>query len=299
MSQNSVTTLNSGASVKYQSALFSTVALGASVASIYFAPDESINNLMILSIFIFVLGVPHGAIDPLFAQKLLQITNWRSWFKFILIYLLWALGMVVLWVTSPVLFMFTFLVLSILHFSRDLNSTTPFVTKALYGGAVIVLPTIFHLQRMTDLFSMILDPQSGYLVGSVIARVSIPWAALLVIAICFECQRNRAQAIEISALTLMAILAQPLIAFTVFFCLMHSLRHIIRSKDFVGVKWSKMGATAAWPMALSAVAVLLCWTLLPNRGDYSKVLQLVFVGLAALTVPHMILVDRVKYPVSI
>jgi Brp/Blh family beta-carotene 15,15'-monooxygenase len=102
--------------------------------------------------------------------------------------------------------------------------------------------------------------------------------------------------LEISAVAILATFAPPLVAFTVFFCGMHSARHILRTIDYSGQASPRILLAACFgPMAgvalLAAAAVL--W--LRNVPIEARMIQLVFVGLAALTVPHMGLVERVRF----
>jgi Brp/Blh family beta-carotene 15,15'-monooxygenase len=102
--------------------------------------------------------------------------------------------------------------------------------------------------------------------------------------------------LEIAAVAILATFAPPLVAFAVFFCGMHSARHILRTRDYSGPASPKMMLAACLgPMAgvalLAAAAVL--W--LRNVPMEARLIQLIIVGLAALTVPHMALVERVRF----
>ncbi len=281
--------------IRVQGVVFGTVALVVSGVSFFVTQGSSIRQLIILALMVFMLGVPHGALDPLFAIKLLRIRDKKGWFKFVLLYTALVLFIIDLWLLWPLFFMFCFLTMSALHFSRDLTLSTPLIIKVLYGGAVIVLPNLLHRLKMIHLFSTILEPASAEMVTSTLHVLAIPWALLLTLTIYSQFKRDKVQALEILALTLMAVCADPLITFTTYFCLMHSLRHILRTHRFLSVSWTKMLATAAWPMATVGAVVWMYLRWIPTESEYSYTMQLVFVGLAALTLPHMLLIDQVRY----
>jgi len=282
--------------IKIQGICFSLLAIVVAIISIFWQPTDNLSYLIILAIIIFFLGVPHGALDPIFAKKLLPVSSWRSWSYFVFLYGVLGLVMAFFWVLSPLLFMITFLCLSALHFSRDLENTAPRITKLLYGGTVIVLPTLLHYDVMVNLFTLILNPEEGMLIVNFLHVIALPYLILLILSIAFECYRNTFQAIELFAISLLAIFAQPLLSFTIFFCGMHSLRHVLRTQDYSQFTWKQIYLTSLLPMLGVVLISLLSWIFLPESPNYPRILQLIFVGLACLTVPHMLLVDRVKHP---
>ncbi len=281
--------------IKFQGILFSIIAVMVAIISTFWKPDDSLFYLIILATIIFFLGVPHGALDPIFVKKLLMISTWKSWLFFLLLYCALGIAMAIFWMLSPLLFMITFLVLSVLHFSRDLESTTPVITKLLYGGAVIVLPTLLHYTTMVKLFSLILSLHDGLLIVDFLDLIAIPYLIIVVIALLKESYKNTFQAIEFFSVSLLAILAQPLLSFTVFFCGMHSIRHVLRTKNYSALSWRTIFLTSLLPMIGIALIILLSWIYLPTSPNYPRTLQLTFVILACLTLPHMLLVDRVLF----
>lgn len=281
--------------VKVQGLIFSALAIVFAIFSIFWQPTDNLAYLIVLAIIIFFLGVPHGALDPIFAKKLLPVSSWQSWSFFAILYSLLGLVMIIFWVLSPLLFMITFLGLSVFHFSRDLENTTPRITKLLYGSAIIILPALLHYDVMVNLFTLILNVDDGLLVVNFLHAIALPYLVLLIISIAYEIYRNFFQAVELLAVSFLAIVAQPLISFTLFFCGMHSIRHVLRTQSYSQLSWKKILLTSLLPMLGVIFIVLLSWVFLPDSPNYSNILRLIFVGLACLTVPHMILVDRVKH----
>jgi hypothetical protein len=51
---------------------------------------------------------------------------------------------------------------------------------------------------------------------------------------------------------------------------------------------------AAWPMLLTVAGVAIAWWLSEGKPLDMRLVQVLFVSLAALTVPHMMVVERVR-----
>ena len=69
----------------------------------------------------------------------------------------------------------------------------------------------------------------------------------------------------------------------------------MRTGAYSGLTLMKLGLVSLAPMLGVIFIALLAWFYLPELPNYERILRLVFVGLAALTVPHMLLIDRVRY----
>jgi Brp/Blh family beta-carotene 15,15'-monooxygenase len=91
--------------------------------------------------------------------------------------------------------------------------------------------------------------------------------------------------------------APPLYAFVVFFCAMHAARHILRTTEYAGgaTELRRLLMFALPPMVVTSAAAILITLRIPSSSVGSGLVQIIFVGLAALTVPHMALVERVRW----
>lgn len=281
--------------IQIQGFVFSLIAIFIALISVILPQPNPVFSLFILAALIFFLGVPHGALDPLFAQKLYFLKGWRDWSKFVCIYLALSLLVVLLWWQLPLIFMACFLCYSMMHFSRDLGSKIPLITRLYYGSSMIVLPTIFHFNEMQDLFTAILDPNAGLEITNFLHVLAWPWLVLGLVSIYLGFIKDWLVGSEILAVSLLSILATPLIAFTVYFCGMHSMRHILRTQAYTEVSFKRMSLVSLVPMLGVILIAVLGWLYLPDLPNYEKLLRFIFVGLAALTVPHMLLIDRIAY----
>ncbi len=281
--------------IQQQGFIFGVVSTLITLGSALAPAVDPLTSLLLVATLIFFLGVPHGALDPCFAQKLLGVKGWRAWLQFVVIYVGLAGCVVLIWWQAPLVFMSGFLIISILHFSRDLAPPTAKISTLLYGGAIIVLPTILHFSEMLELFTLIVGAEGAQTIVVALRALAWPWAVALAILICFEAIKNWRVGFEILSVSLLAVVAQPLIAFTVYFCGMHSLRHLLRTQQYVNLSVGRLLWICLLPMLGVSALVALAWLYLPASSYDSRLLQFVFVTLAALTVPHMLLVDRARY----
>jgi beta-carotene 15,15'-dioxygenase len=286
-------------SIRIQGKLFSAVAVLISALSLLqlrmdLRLDQQI-ELIILAVLIIALGVPHGALDTIFAKQLYGVKTTKGWLSFIAVYVVLATLVVGLWFIAPFLFLAGFLAISILHFSGDLADGTSLALRFLYGGAIIVLPTLLHPEEVTQIFAFLVNRNSADVMVGLLHLLSWPWIAALILFGIDQIHKNALVTLEVACVALLAVTAPPLIAFTVYFCSMHSARHIMRT--FYYTEKSSlhiMIAAAIGPMAAVLLLSLGASVLLSDTPLDARLIQIVFIGLAALTVPHMALVEQVR-----
>ena len=278
-----------------QGLIFGCVACLAAAASGALGRFPPQLELIVLAALILVLGVPHGAMDTLFAQRLYGLRTAWDWTRFTVGYLVLAGLVVAAWAWAPTAFLVGFLLISVAHFSGDPAEGTPWISRILYGGAVLVLPAGRHQAEMSGLFGQLVGPEAAGAIMPVLGWLVWPWALGLLVAVGERSVRDRVTAFEIAAVGILAFVAPPLLAFTLFFCGMHGARHILRAFRYSGRdSWRFLGLVALLPMIGVGLASAAAWHFLKDAPLDARVVQIVFVGLAALTVPHMVLVERVR-----
>lgn len=252
-------------------------------------------ELLVIASLILVLGVPHGALDTIFARQIYGILNLRGWICFGSIYLFLSALVVGVWLLQPPIFLLAFLFISAFHFSGDPVEGTPWPARALYGGAVVILPAALHAAETTRLFSLLAGENAASLVMPWLALLSWPWLMGLLFAALQRARTDWLTALELFSVGILSVIAPPLLSFTLFFCTMHSARHILRTIDYSeqSSRFFILGA-ALLPMLGVLAVSFLAWHFLGTTPLDARIVQIVFVGLAALTVPHMALVERVR-----
>ena len=284
------------AATRLQGVVFSLGAWLLVFAGAFVSGANSRAELLVSALVILFLGVPHGALDTLYAKPLYRLRSFGAWGLFGSAYAGLAALVVVLWVMMPLVFLLGFLLLSVFHFSGDPAENTPVIFRALYGGAIIVFPALLHAQQVTELFSFLAGPQTAADLAGALHWIAFPWLFATLLVVAHHAKINRFSSLEMVSVSVLAIFASPLVAFCVFFCGMHSLRHILRTREHSEKKsYLHLLQIALLPFLLTLAGASVGWYFLSDAPLDARVVQLVFVSLAALTVPHMLLVDRLRF----
>jgi Brp/Blh family beta-carotene 15,15'-monooxygenase len=251
-------------------------------------------SLILAACFISLVGLPHGALDPVIAHRVGLIRSPISAVSFTLSYLCIVALVVGLWLLVPTLALIGFLLISALHFGRDWH------TKVRWGGLpyglfLLGLPAFFHADAVSQIFGFLLfgeDPETALFALHVMGVGGL--GALLM-------DLNRLTALRMAEAALLAVIAwsvEPLWYFVLYFCGLHSPRHLI--PEFLrldaGHRVTAVTVVLATTIATLALAAVV-GSYVEVRYDNLNMLlfQLVFIGLAALTVPHMCLLEWVGY----
>ncbi len=283
-------------SLRSQGLAFSALAWLALVACLWLPHLDAQVQLVALSPVILLLGVPHGALDVVFVRQLAGVRSTAGWSLFTLAYVAAAASVVVLWWLAPGFFLAAFLLVSVLHFSGDPEGETPPSFRMLYGGAVVFGPLTLHAAEVTQLFASLAGMPAAQAIVAALQWAAWPWLAAIGLAAIAGAKREPARSVELVSMAALLTLAPPLIGFTLFFCGMHSARHVLRTRDYSSAGTLRhLLRIAGWPMLVTVAGVVVAWWLSDGKPLDMRLAQLLFVGLAALTVPHMIVVERVRF----
>jgi len=287
------------------------VTLVATAAWLALPPLGETGRLALLAGTIAVLGLPHGAVDHLQGRDLLAPRYGARWpAVFAAGYTLAAGGVIAAWIAWPPGLLIGFLLLAIAHFgaedtaasrltARTSRPPAAWLEPALRGSLPVALPIAVHPTTTAAHFAALLPATTAASVTGVLgalAPAARVWlAGVAVLAAAAVLRRKRRLAGELAVLTASFVVLPPLMAFTAYFCLWHAPRHslaVIASRGSGG-----LGAGLAWfarsalPLTLVTIAIAgAAWVALRcTTSAVEASLQVVFIGLAALTVPHVAL----------
>jgi Brp/Blh family beta-carotene 15,15'-monooxygenase len=248
---------------------------------------------------VVLIGLPHGAFDGAIAACLGQANRPVAMIRFIILYVALAGLVVGLWLVFPVASLVGFMGISIVHFglgdARAGTGLFRYVQAVAHGGVVVAGISQSHRLEVDVIF--------GYLIGGDAAPV---WMAIdvasVIIAVALAIYAWRAfwdahwrvGFLEAGLLILLFAAVPPLVGFALYFCCVHSARHLWSVWTAVKAEFPRhklfTGAMAFTLASWSAGAAAFWWCASFMMVE-SALLRVVFIGLAALTVPHMILVD--------
>ena len=249
-------------------------------------------QLILLVALVTLLGLPHGAMDPLVARQSGLFKGPADGLRFSTVYLSQAITAVFFWLLFPFIALPAFLVMSAWHFASDWRDRLPKWLGMLGGATVILAPIVFHGETVALLFGLLSDTDTA---EALVAWLRIPgWMAIggLIVAVIAFHQRLGWAGLELATIVLLAWALPPLLYFAVYFCGLHSPRHAVEviSEYRIEVREALKVSVAFTVLALAFAAVFY----LSSDGITSseKTVRILFISLAALTVPHMLLLAK-------
>lgn len=256
-------------------------------------PDLMPHTLQMLglTVVVVVLGLPHGALDPWLAQSLKWQGRILHRWVFNAVYGLLSLSVVVAWVFFPVWCLGVFLLISAWHFSGDWDANLPWVWRRALGVLLLLMPVGFHTQEVALLFAHLSGEGGAALAHALALPAWVLALAMVLIASAAAAQRHWALVIEVLLLVLLAFAVPPLVYFALYFCLLHSPRHLAHIfrhvPPAVHSRLTRIMVLYTVLTLMGLALLSLLWTAAPID---TVLMRVVFIGLAALTVPHMLLI---------
>ncbi len=273
-----------------------------------------INNFtvspLICLLLILSIGVSHGSLDNLKGEKLLKIFGINNLLIFYSLYILLATVVIILWIIIPSISLIIFLIVASYHFGKEdtqfLVIGNSYVNQLLFfikGTLIILAPIYFHFDETINIFKLLLvDNENFYdflnfietnrilLFGIILSTL----ANIILFTKNFEFKKF-AFFLDYFSILILNYYFSPLLAFTLYFCFLHSVRHSITlifelEKNDLSLGF-KMFLKKALPLTiLTATLCLISLYFINNTYTFdSSILKIIFIGLASLTFPHILL----------
>ena len=281
------------------------------IFSILIFKFNNINFSTILCLFlILTIGVSHGSLDHIKGKKLLELFNIQHTYLFYLLYILISLGIIFTWILFPSITLILFLIVASYHFGKEdtefLVKDKSYLTEILYffkGFLIILAPLYFHFQDTINIFKLLLiDNEVFYSILSFVeANKIIEIGIFISTTSSIFLFLNKFEIIKFSifldffSIIILNYYLPPLIAFTIYFCFLHSIRHSISlAVELDGnslLNGFKIFVKKAIPLTILTGVFCLISLYLLNSGNNldSSILKVIFIGLASLTFPHILL----------
>ena len=283
-------------SINWQRKVFLESALVFLIASLFLPRFDSKTEVIVTGALILFLGVPHGALDLLYLRKVIGVRSRVGIALSLLAYMATSSLVVILWLTSPLLFLVAFLIISGIHFSGDPVGGVSPLTRIAIGSGVMVLPTLLHYRETEHLYALLTSQAVAETVVTLQYPLALATIIIGIMALAIEIRnRDYKTVAELLIVALLATIAPPLLAFTLYFCLMHSARHIVRTSELILLPKRALFLECVLPMLGVFVSGSVAWHFRSGLAIDTKIIQVLFVMLGALTVPHMIIVEPIRF----
>jgi beta-carotene 15,15'-dioxygenase len=249
---------------------------------------------------ISILGVSHGALDHIKGFKLMKIYKMHNGYFFYPIYIFCCLLVIFFWMLFPLITLILFLLVASYHFGKEDSCVEDIIKKKyinilylLKGSFVVLAPLTIHTEETLQIFQILSVNLPLPHENVLLALMLISFIANLVI-MGLSNYEGFLLADWITILIL-NLLYSPIVAFTIYFCFLHSVKHSFGLIYEIDKKNFKAGLNKFVKKALPLTIIT---TILFTVSVYilinyyvldEAILKVIFIGLASLTFPHILL----------
>ena len=279
-------------------------------SSIIFKINNFSISPLICLLLILTIGVSHGSLDHVKGKKLFNILNIKKISIFYFSYVLIAISVIIIWTIIPSTSLIIFLIVASFHFGKEdtqfLINENSYFNQLLFffkGLLIVITPMFFHFNETVAIFKFLLvNNEIFYSTLSFIENNKIlPIGIILSTLSSIYLSLNEFDIKKLTiffdyfSIIILNYYLSPLIAFTIYFCFLHSIRHSITliyeiDKNDLN-NGLKVFVKKSLPLtALTAIFCLIGLYLLNNSYNLnSSIFKIIFIGLASLTFPHILL----------
>jgi len=253
---------------------------------------------------ILILGISHGALDNIKGKKLLKLFGYKSTISFYFVYLLISLLTIVFWLVFPNTVLLLFLIVASYHFGKE-DTVFSFKRKFwiseylffLKGSAVILIPLLLQKDATNEIFKILNFNVFESRVFSdqlLIILLCCSFLSSLYISNKKNTNLKGIMVMDFLSLIILNLFLTPILAFTLYFCFLHSIRHsitLIFELDKSFKSGLKKFISKAIPLTF-ATGVIFLFAIYFLNNFYmldEAIYKVIFIGLASLTFPHILL----------
>lgn len=278
-------------------------------------PLSTNNQLVVLFITLFVLGMPHGALDFYIDQKINNTNRSNHKYIFLVKYIMNMATYALVWYFFPTVAIVIFIGLTAYHFGEIdwLGKSYTGIHKLIYsllGLSWILFLLSKNIYSAIDVFVLLGQSKMQAVAYIEIAKIIYPISqATLVILHIILFFSNRYffsdskqfffAVMQIGCLTILNIILPLWLCFSFYFGLWHSILSFDKIRQEFGMQnncsgWKEL-LSKALPFALAAwtgIVLFIYFTL--ETWTIKEVLPLLFIGIAVLALPHLQVFTKIK-----
>ena len=259
---------------------------------IFFKVEDSYSSIIFV-IVMLTIGIPHGSVDHIIAFINPESRRFKSKLSFFTVYLSLIVLNIIIWVFSPYLGLFTFLLVSCYHFGEaqviGFNNTKNKLLNFVLGANILLslfLNNIFELQFILldlTLFSSI-DLSSYDKTFFLLISVAV----LMISVVYFKIEKKVPLYAEMSILYLIFYHTDILTSFSIYFGFSHSLPMLLL--EYKEMKEKNFLSFYAKPLPFTTLAIIFGIILYYFNNDLltaNNLILFTFIVISSLTLPHV------------
>ena len=254
---------------------------------------------------ILTIGVSHGALDDLKGYKLLKFYKINNKLSFFLAYILIASLIIIFWILMPTLMLILFLIVASYHFGKEdcwgirlKKSNFNILIFFLKGSVIILAPLFFSFNETLTIFNTLgVKNNEFYNLLNILNNnhFLLPFVIISIISNLLITQKLAELTglfIDTICILMLYDSFSPLIAFTIYFCFLHSIRHSASLINELEINLNSF-IKKALPLTIITASFFLiglyALTDFQSVDVDSSIIAVIFIGLASLTFPHILL----------
>ncbi len=254
---------------------------------------------------ILTVGISHGALDDIKGYKVLKFYKIKNKYIFYLNYIFLAFIVILIWFFFPTFALVLFLVVAAYHFGKEdcwgvpikKSNLNPF-KFFLKGSLIILAPLWLSFEETVTIFNILgVKNEMFFNFLNILNNNSILLALVTLSVISNIFINRKPKHLTGFVWETICILGlydtfNPLIAFTIYFCFLHSFRHSISLTYELNINIADF-IKKAWPLTVITAFFffigLYILTGFQKIDIDSSIINVIFIGLASLTFPHILL----------
>ena len=257
------------------------------------------NQLILFSIPLIWPGLAHGSIDIFTAKRFNLIKSNKSLIFFLTIYISIPILFFYFWLKFPNLFFVFFLILSGLHFGISDRQSKSFLLKnmevLLRAIIIIILPVWFYTDEIKEIFLFFFVSDnfitSFYYWSEFFLYLAIFILILFLISFLLK-KISKNLIIEIILLIFCFTYFKPLVSFLIYFCFLHSIRHLLYEKLKLNLSLKRLVLNTL-PMTVFSCLFIFFLIITENQSIIFNISHIV-IAISSLTISHIFLVNFLK-----
>ena len=242
-----------------------------------------------LAFIVLLIGISHGSLDDLLARQAGLLESKADHLLFYVGYIFLTIMVLAVWIHFPIISLIIFLLISAQHFSQDHNEST---IELRFGLIILAGPAWFHPTSTSEIFSLLL---LGLPAELFVQALKLFGAISIILCLGSISQINNKSLLELLIIVTIGYFLHPLLYFGIYFTFFHSLHHfqwafgeLIKSSTSIIIKRVLLNTLLAF------ILLFIYFSTIEGDTFENNVTQTIFIGLAALTVPHMATLYLIK-----